>query len=310
MVIESDIQREHYNFIGHIQTQKLKQVRNTVPSKKPPVPKANSPMPTPPRPPRYETSTPSSATKHTTRLSPTTTSSSSSPQQQKNVVHETLDYTPLFQFMEATVLKQARLVKFRTQKEEKAETVRHEQELLELWQTTIDAEEEAEHLETKLQLAVRIIDVHEKMIEMDQTLSKAKTSIQKALTEMEPLFFHTRNQTTSIALSNKNTDNPGCTYADLTDALNRLKNMVTKISSQPLVSTETTEFVLDFIHLINENAVIIEKNITEIESLQLKKELQDAAIASKVKEENRHKEIEAKIEAAKIEAISFDASDI
>jgi hypothetical protein len=55
------------------------------------------------------------------------------------------------------------MVKYRIQQEEKAETQRHEQELLELWQNTIDAEEEADHLEVKLNLAHKIIDIHEKM---------------------------------------------------------------------------------------------------------------------------------------------------
>ena len=55
------------------------------------------------------------------------------------------------------------MVKYRVQQEEKAETQRHEQELLELWQNTIDAEEEADHLEVKLNLAHKIINIHEKM---------------------------------------------------------------------------------------------------------------------------------------------------
>ena len=48
-----------------------------------------------------------------------------------------------------TILLQAKVLRRKLQVEAEAERIRHEEELLGAWQTTIDAEEEADTLETK-----------------------------------------------------------------------------------------------------------------------------------------------------------------
>ena len=185
------------------------------------------------------------------------------------------------------------MVKYRIQQEEKAETQRHEQELLELWQNTIDAEEEADHLEVKLNLAHKIIDIHEKMKIMvghsytytcmhtyifmhilihvllhmlmhilihrysykcsyicsyiqDIALTQAISSLQQALTDLEPLFFKARHQSTSISLSNTSTvnnDETLCSLRDMAQTVSSLRDIMIKISSQPLLSIEKTQMV-------------------------------------------------------------------
>lgn len=293
MVIESDIEKEHYNLVGHIHTQKLKQVTGASPTKKPPVPKA---YPTsPPYPPQMSPSA---------SLSPSSPPTSSSSTQ--NAIAQTMDFVPLYQFMEATILKQAQLVKHKVRVEEGLETTRHEQELLELWQTTIDAEEEAEHLETKLQLAHRIIDIHGKMKAMDEMLRKAKTCLLEALQEMKPQVFHTRNISTSISLVKNDTGNSRCTYAELAETVTNLRDMISHISSQPLVDTETTEIACSFIRSIKESTSIIEKNISEIVSIQKKIDDQKAAASEKLLQ----KSVQANIEAVKLQAALFDPAEI
>lgn len=47
------------------------------------------------------------------------------------------------------MLRQAKVVRRKLQIEAEAERIRNEEELLDAWQTTIDAEEEADTLETK-----------------------------------------------------------------------------------------------------------------------------------------------------------------
>ena len=224
------------------------------------------------------------------------------------------DFIPIYQGIEATVWKHAQLIRNKARVEEDLETSRHEQELLELWQTTVDAEEEADYLETKLQLAHRIIEIHEKMMAMDEILMKTKDSLVQALQDMEPLFFHTRNQFTSISLlKTEDSTEPQCSYAQLSDTITQLRDMMQYISSQPLVNIETAQFVSSFIHSIKESTCIVEKNISEITSLQRQLDERNAA-ASQRQEEILQKDveakIEAKIEAVKIEAALFDVSEI
>jgi hypothetical protein len=97
-----------------------------------------------------------------------------------------------------TLLRQAVVLRKKLQLEAERECAQHEIELLELWQTMVDAEEEAAALEAKEIVAGKIIDIHERLLLHDSAMRSTRHELLPAAMAAESILFADLHAVTSV----------------------------------------------------------------------------------------------------------------
>lgn len=194
-----------------------------------------------------------------------------------------------------TALRQSIALRKKLQVEADREAAGHECELLELWQTMVDAEEEAAVLEAKELVAGKIIEIHEHLLSLDSLMREMRDALLPASMAVESIMFAEIHKDTSITflgdasdcsyrseelLSSVKVININflfysnvfivCTYINTVPSLpyfftQTLRELCIQMSKQPLLSIAALENITEFLQSTSSAVVTIEENITKIE---------------------------------------------
>jgi hypothetical protein len=78
------------------------------------------------------------------------------------------------------------------------ESARHEVELLELWQAMSETEEEAAVLEAKENVALKIIDIHGRLLTIDAAMCEVRNALVPAVQAAEAIFLTEKHKNTTV----------------------------------------------------------------------------------------------------------------
>lgn len=163
-----------------------------------------------------------------------------------------------------TALRQSIALRKKLQVETDREAAGHECELLELWQTMVDAEEEAAVLEAKELVAGKIIEIHEHLLSLDSLMREMRDALLPASMAVESIMFAEIHKDTSITFLGDASD---CSYRseELLSSVKTLRELCIQMSKQPLLSIAALENITEFLQSTSSAVVTIEENITKIE---------------------------------------------
>jgi hypothetical protein len=133
-----------------------------------------------------------------------------------------------------TMLRQSTALRKKLQAEAEREAAVHECELLELWQTMVDAEEEAAALEAKEMVAKKIIDIHQHLLSLDSLLTETRDALLPASIAAESIMFAEIHKDTSISFLG---DTSCCTFRseELLSSVKVASQYISSCSNMPII---------------------------------------------------------------------------